>query len=144
MGDRLLQADGVGGAIVNAGTLNVDESTFRNCSASLQGGAVYTSGNAVLQNSNFVNNSAQAGGAVYAVNSNVLKAQSNTFIGNTASVESDDIGSAAGAQVTVCGNTGVADTPDCEGSTSDARALSPIHQVATTSLALALLFCTLC
>ena len=55
-----------GGAINNAGTLNVDNSVFANNTTAAQGGAIYNTGTATLTNTTFNANSATtAGGAIY-------------------------------------------------------------------------------
>lgn len=82
-----------GGAICNAGTLNVTRNVFQfnattATSSSYQGGAVYNSGTANITDTGFDNNSAYQGGAIYSSGALTLGVSMNSqnayFKNNTA------------------------------------------------------------
>ena len=65
------------GAIYNAGTLEVNNSTFSGNMATTSAGAIYNEGTAVITNTIFNNNSAINGGAIY--NTGSLNISGSTF-----------------------------------------------------------------
>ncbi|GKY98008.1 hypothetical protein MPSEU_000758900 [Mayamaea pseudoterrestris] len=107
-----ITASGMGGGIINMGSLTVETSSFNNCSASMFGGAIYTDGNAQVTTSSFTNNFAPTGGAIYA--SGQFELENNAFSGNAASESGANL--AGDANLAGCGNAGLSGTTSCESS----------------------------
>ena len=76
--------NGDGGAIFNDGTLTVTKSTFNKNTANY-GGAIWNNGNnSTLTNNTFTNNTANDGGAIYNEHTGTVIVTNNTFTNNTA------------------------------------------------------------
>lgn len=75
-------SSGYGGAIMNYGTLNINDCTFSGNSVSASGGVIYNEGPLTISRSTFSGNSAMWGGALW--NNNLLRVTGSTFTGNTA------------------------------------------------------------
>ena len=87
------------------------DTTFENCTATLEGGAVYVgSGATSILSSNFTGNRAFEGAAIF-VQEGDLTVQDSIFTDNvaTATNGSPDIFARSGVQLDVCGNTGESD-----------------------------------
>ncbi len=82
------KSTGNGGAILNLGTLDIDQSTLRNNSAAGQGGAIFNNGGSDgslrLHRSTLSGNSANDGGALGNENGSTLTADFVTISGNSA------------------------------------------------------------
>lgn len=80
---------GNGGAIINAGTLDIQGGTITGNSATGNGGAVFNTGTATISGGTLSSNSASQGGAVY--NNGTLTVSSCTIQNNTASTNGGGI-----------------------------------------------------
>jgi CSLREA domain-containing protein len=91
-------ASGSGGGVLNAGSLDVNNSTFSGNSAGESGGAIYNGDGrgigASVINSTFSGNRAGAGGGIYNSGSSPLGVNYSTFSENIASSSVDGLGSA--------------------------------------------------
>ena len=110
------------GAIYNAGTLSVANTTFAGNSAGLEGGAIFNIGKLTVTNSTFTNNSGSVYGGAIEVNGGTATISSSTFTANSASSWGGGIANSGGklilANTIVSGN--IAPTgPDIYGSYSD-------------------------
>ncbi len=92
----------VGGGIVNAGTLTVENSTLSGNSAVTNGGAISNTGTLTLLNTTCSNNTANNGGAI--LNSGTLTIQNSTFSNNTANAQGGAIENHGGT-LTIEGST---------------------------------------
>ncbi|HYV85614.1 MAG TPA: thrombospondin type 3 repeat-containing protein [Patescibacteria group bacterium] len=88
-GMNLLAGDsgsgGNGGAVVNNGTLVLENVGLIGNRAGLNGGAVYNNGSLIVHDSTFLANSAQSGGAVYNAAGAKATFENSTFSNNNAS-----------------------------------------------------------
>ena len=81
--------NGNGGAIINAGTLDIQGGTITGNSATGNGGAVFNTGTATISGGTLSSNSASQGGAVY--NNGTLTVSSGAIQNNTASTNGGGI-----------------------------------------------------
>jgi predicted outer membrane repeat protein len=126
-----ITASGMGGGIANMGTVHVHTSTFNNCSAFLFGGAIYSDNSATVMGSSFTNNVAPTGGAIYA--SGNFELENNAFSGNVASESGANL--AGDAELTGCGNQGLAGTTTCPEEESAAAVSTMMTATVTSGLA---------
>jgi hypothetical protein len=89
-------AHNVGSAIVNGGTLTVNDSVFDTNQTGNLGGAIYNNAGASINTSSFIGNSAGAGGgAIY--NSGGIAIHASTFSGNQTVASNSSRGGAIGS-----------------------------------------------
>ena len=101
-----------GGAINNAGTLNISDSIFNNNQSSANGGMLANYGSAIISNSVIKENTTDKGGAIYNANTGLVTMINTSLINNNASSKGGAIYNegtiniiADGADVTISGNT---------------------------------------
>ncbi len=82
-------ATGNGGAITNAGTLNIQGGTITGNSSTGNGGAVFNTGTTTISGGSLTNNSASQGGAVY--NNGTLTISAGNISSNTATTNGGGI-----------------------------------------------------
>jgi len=99
----------VGGAIINAGSLALDNVSIQNSVADNDGGAIWTSGPVSIRNSRLHDNNGKDGGAIYEQNPRPLTIDNSTFTHNTALDPHTGSGGAIalgpGAQLTMTGGS---------------------------------------
>lgn len=83
------KVSGNGGAVINAGTLDIQGGTFTGNSATANGGAIFNTGTTTISGGSFTNNSAAQGGAIY--NNGVLTISAGNISSNTASTNGGGI-----------------------------------------------------
>ena len=83
------KVSGNGGAVINAGTLDIQGGTFTGNSATANGGAIFNTGTTTISGGSLTNNSAAQGGAIY--NSGTLTISAGNISSNTATTNGGGI-----------------------------------------------------
>ncbi len=93
------------GAIYNTGTLEINNTTFANNSATYYGGAIYNAGAMVINGSTFNGNTAKGisssnGGAIYNAETGTLEINGSNFSNNSASFQGGAIHTSGDIEIT--------------------------------------------